>query len=329
MGLLISPWRLKRFGILAMNRRNSDYVQGHNPRELYPLVDNKLRTKEVAANAGIPVPELYGAIEHNYELRSLGETLAPYDEFVIKPAKGSGGSGIQVVTGRDGPLFIKGSGKRISLEFLKRHVANILSGLCSLGGQRDYAMIEYRVRPTPALGRISHQGVPDIRIILFHGYPVMAMLRLATHYSDGKANLHQGAVGVGINILDGSALSGVWRNRTVSAHPDSGLPLHEIRISNWHDLLLMAARCYDATGLGYLGVDLVIDNDRGPLVLEMNARPGLAIQIANNAGLLPRLGAIGKQYRKERLAAAERVEWMLRWLEGQSLREKISCRRHH
>ena len=51
----------------------------------------------------------------------------------------------------------------------------------------------------------------------------------------------------------------------------------------------LAARSYELTGLGYQGVDLVLDKDKGPLILELNARPGLNIQIANRAGLLTRL----------------------------------------
>jgi hypothetical protein len=46
------------------------------------------------------------------------------------------------------------------------------------------------------------------------------------------------------------------------------------------------------TGLGYIGCDLVLDRKLGPLILELNARPGLAIQIANGAGLSLRLQAI-------------------------------------
>lgn len=45
-------------------------------------------------------------------------------------------------------------------------------------------------------------------------------------------------------------------------------------------------------GLGYIGVDIVLDRDLGPLVLELNARPGLSIQLANKIGLLPRLQRI-------------------------------------
>jgi len=53
-----------------------------------------------------------------------------------------------------------------------------------------------------------------------------------------------------------------------------------------------SARGFEVTGLGYLGVDMVIDRDKGPLILEMNARPGLNIQIANCTGIATRIARI-------------------------------------
>jgi hypothetical protein len=51
----------------------------------------------------------------------------------------------------------------------------------------------------------------------------------------------------------------------------------------------------DQTGLGYIGADVVLDARRGPMVLELNARPGLAIQLANRAGLMPRLDTVDER----------------------------------
>jgi hypothetical protein len=48
----------------------------------------------------------------------------------------------------------------------------------------------------------------------------------------------------------------------------------------------------DALEMGYIGVDFVIDANVGAVVLEANARPGLAIQVAHRSGLLPRLQLI-------------------------------------
>jgi glutathione synthase/RimK-type ligase-like ATP-grasp enzyme len=62
--------------------------------------------------------------------------------------------------------------------------------------------------------------------------------------------------------------------------------------------------------LGYLGVDIVLTPDKGPILLELNARPGLGIQIANLAGLVPRLEKIRPQASKN-LLARERVDFSM------------------
>lgn len=288
----ISPRRLKKLGMLNMNRRNVDYIARYNDRSSYPLVDNKLKTKLAVSEYGVKTPRLLQVVRQQHEISHFRDMAAGLEGFAIKPAKGSGGKGITVITGRDGDDFVKASGARIPAAMLERHLTNILAGLYSLAGTPDVAIVENLVQSSPALARYSFQGVPDIRIVVFQGYPVMAMLRLATTASDGKANLHQGAVGVGLDIGSGKSLNAVQFNRPITLHPDTGLALENIGIEDWENMLEMAARCYEATGLGYMGVDLVVDANEGPLLLELNARPGLAIQMANGCGLLPRLNAI-------------------------------------
>ena len=156
-------------------------------------------------------------------------------------------------------------------------------------------MLEYRVLPDPVFEAVSYQGVPDVRVVVCQGYPVMSMVRLPTRRSHGKANLHQGAVGVGIDLATGRTVSGVLGNEIVDEHPDTGEPVQDIEIPRWDYLLTLAARCYELTGLGYQGVDIVLDRDRGPLILELNARPGLNIQIANQGGLKVRLDRIAAE----------------------------------
>jgi alpha-L-glutamate ligase-like protein len=281
--------RLTDLGIMGINRRNAEFTLAHNPRRYYPLVDDKLRTKELAAAAGIPVPELYGVVQSEYQVRHLPVWLKEHTDFVIKPAHGSGGEGILVIADKVHANYRTVSGLIMTQEELNHHVFNILGGLYSLGGQTDAALIEYRVRFDPVFDHICYQGVPDIRIIIFLGVPVMAMLRLPTRSSGGKANLHQGAIGVGVDLAGGATLKGVSRQEIVHEHPDTGHSLQGLVIPHWETLLDIAARCHELAGLGYLGVDLVLDQDRGPLLLELNARPGLAIQIANAAGLMHRV----------------------------------------
>lgn len=287
------PWQqLREAGIVGMNARNGHYIARYNERRLYPLVDDKLQTKRLAVEAGISVPELYGTLYTEHDVRALESLLAPHPNFVIKPAHGAGGEGIVVVRGRQGQDYLRASGAPITLGALSHHVSNILSGMFSLGGLPDQAMIEYCVDFDPVFAPITHHGVPDIRTLVFRGVPVCAMVRLPTRESDGKANLHQGAVGAGIDLVSGRTVGGVCGNRKVTQHPDTGAGLIGLEIPGWPVLLDLATRCFDLARLGYLGVDVVLDRNHGPLVLELNARPGLSIQLANDRGLLPRLQAV-------------------------------------
>lgn len=287
--------RLHRAGIVGMNSRNGDYIARYNARRLYPLVDNKMKTKDLAQQAGIAVPELYGVVRIQHDLSNLRDTLAGHRNFVIKPAHGAGGDGIIVVRGRQGDDYLRASGEPLSHAALEHHVSNILSGMFSLGGLPDEAMIEYCVDFDPVFAAITHHGVPDIRTLVFRGVPVCAMVRLPTRESDGKANLHQGAVGAGIDLHSGRTTSGVHHNAPVSHHPDTGQPLGDFQIPHWPRLLELATRCYELAPLGYLGVDVVLDRQLGPLVLELNARPGLSIQLANGRGIGPELRKLAQQ----------------------------------
>ncbi|MGR9116739.1 MAG: alpha-L-glutamate ligase-like protein [Gammaproteobacteria bacterium] len=297
---------LRELGLLGMNQRNGDYILRYNKRKYYPLVDDKLRTKKLAQTAGISVPELYAVIEAEYQIAKLPKLLEPYDEFVIKPAHGSGGEGILIVKGRRKNSYRKLNGMLLTHEEVGHHISNILSGMYSLGGQPDAALIEYRVDFDPVFEHVSYQGVPDIRTIVFQGIPVMSMLRLPTRQSDGKANLHQGAIGVGINLVNGHTTNGVWHEDLIDTHPDSGFSIYDLEIPCWEDILLLTASCQELVSLGYIGVDIVLDSKLGPLMLEINARPGLSIQLANKKGLLPRLEKI-ENIKKIPNSPAERV----------------------
>lgn len=303
----ITPRALRRRGLLGMNRRNLDFIGRYNSRDRYPLVDNKLQTRLLAQRYGIATPRLQHVIRTQHDIRELVRSPDGPRRFVVKPSRGSGGKGIMVITERTADGFIKASGEHLGYADLERDLSNILAGLYSLSGQPDVAIIEDVIEASPELADCSWQGVPDVRILLFQGYPVMAMARLSTRRSDGKANLHKGAVGVGLDVATGHCRHAVQFNNRVRRHPDTGYSLDQLAVPAWHPLLVQAAWCHEATGLGYLGVDLVIDRQRGPLLLELNARPGLAIQIANGQGLLPRLHHI-EALRRVHFSPEERVE---------------------
>lgn len=300
--------QLRQRGVLGLNARNARYIMPRNPRRYYPLVDNKVLCKRRLVEHGVAVPALLGEVGSQYEAAHLKKQLSALDEFVIKPASGSGGDGILVVTGRYEDKIWHGSGGRlISLSDMQYHVSGILAGMYSLGGQVDTAMIESLIRTDQRLRQLAPEGVPDIRVILYRGVPVMAMTRLPTRRSAGKANLHQGAIGAGIDLVTGQTMRAVMSARQVDLHPDTRHSVAGFTMPDWSNLLDIAVRCYDAIPLGYMGIDLVIDEDHGALVLEMNARPGLAIQIANNDGLGNRLAAVDRQDSPETRTAEERL----------------------
>lgn len=284
--------KLRRAGVLGINRRNSAFTLKYNQRRFYPLVDDKVLCKRRLQEHGLAVPELIAVIRYNSQVSHLDELLGDHDEFVVKPAHGSGGNGILVITDRRRDYFVDSDGKPVQRADLAHYLTNVTGGLYSLGGQPDVAMIETLVHFDPQFANLTYHGVPDIRMIVFKGYPVMAMTRLPTRLSHGKANLHQGAIGAGIELGSGITFGGVSGNNLVAEHPDTGTKIAGFEVPHWSRIMLMAAQCYEAVGLGYLGVDIVLDRDLGPLILELNARPGLNIQLANRRGLRHRLDAI-------------------------------------
>jgi len=216
---VMSPWQLRKLGVL-----------------------------------GIAVPELLGVIEGQWQMKKFATEVDQWQQFVIKPTRGSGGKGIMVITDRDFEYFIKSNGRKLQLNELRRHINNVLSGLYSLGGKPDKVMIEALINYDEVFNDYTYEGVPDIRVIVFRGFPVMAMLRCSTHASDGRANLHQGAIGVGIDINTGHSLLAVQHNHPVHEHPDTGKAFSELTIPNWDTILELAAGCYEMTGPGWPSV---------------------------------------------------------------------------
>lgn len=310
---------LKEMGILGINNRVGRYILRHNKRANYPLVDNKVLTAQRAEAWGIPTPENYMIVENYGSLKNLHKKLLQYESFVIKPANGSQGNGIIVFKEiikeeKDGEIRIlcrRSNDKLMDIDEVKHHISGILSGLYSLSGHSDAAIIQAKIDKHPIFDDYSFGGIPDIRVIVFEGFPVMSMVRLPTRTSDGKANLHQGAIGAGLNLSNGWTNNAVIRNQVVSVHPDTGHNLMGLKLPFWREILELAARCYDMVELGYLGADIVLTPDHGPILLELNARPGLAIQIANLAGLVPRLEKIRLEAPKG-LLAKDRVEYSMK-----------------
>lgn len=287
---LINNWYKK--GILGINRRNLHYIYPFNPRQNYSFADNKLITKNILISQKIPVPKIYAVFSHHFQLNTFEEKLKPFPSIVIKPAKGAFGYGIIILHKEKDNLWYAENENPMSLIDIKHHISSIISGIFSIDGQMDSAIVEEKISPPDWLKKISPCGCADIRIVVYKEIPVMAMLRIPTLSSKGRANLHCGAIGVGIEMDSGKTTKGVYRNKIISIHPDTRVPLSGISIPNWDKVLEIAVKTARAVKLGYIGVDIVLEREKGILVLEVNARPGLSIQIANLTGLIPKLKEI-------------------------------------
>jgi alpha-L-glutamate ligase-like protein len=298
---------MHRVGLLGINRRNAEYTLRWNDRRFYPLVDDKLRTKALCESADIPTPKLLAVARVQGDVDPMLRSLLGQGAFALKPSRGSMGNGILVVREQTEGRFRASGGVWISLDDLDYHASGILSGLYSLGGQPDAAFAEECLEIHPALQAICSDGVPDIRVVVHRGVPVMAMTRLPTIRSRGRANLHHGAVGAGIDLSTGRTTHAVVWSTPTLVHPDTDETVVDVPIPDFDRALEIAVRATDETKLGYVGADVVVDERYGALILELNARPGLAIQMANRAGLMPRLADITRRLRPE-MSLDERLE---------------------
>jgi alpha-L-glutamate ligase-like protein len=290
-----SRWKaLHSAGVLGMNARNTECILDLNPRSQFPLVDGKRKMHELCREIGVPTPDLYASLLSHSALRQLPRLLEGRTDFVVKPNRGAAGRGVLVITGRRGDDFLRHNGQTLSAEAFRQHISGIISGLFSLGGTEDEALIQQRVVPDPVLERISYQGTADIRVIVYKNEPIMGMLRLPTKASGGRANLHQGAIGAGIDMQTGLTHHAVLNNRKAEKHPDTGESVIGFAVPHWEQVLDMSRKVSQVVRMGYIGVDIVLDRTRGPLLLEANARPGLAIQISNSQGLLPKLLSVDR-----------------------------------
>ncbi len=278
--------------LLGMNARNLEYIRPHNRKRGMEIADSKLLCKRILKKNNLGVSALLAKIRTAEELDQFDWNTLP-DSFALKPNRGFGGEGIVVVYARKKgrtDAWVKADGSIVTVDDLRSHIRNILEGSYSLANTPDVAFFEERLKLLKLFKPYSYKGIPDIRVIVFNQVPVMAMLRLPTKASDGKANLQQGAIGVGIDLATGTTTTAIiGKGQLIEYVPGTRLVLSGIKLPYWKDILRMAIEAQRLSGLGFLGADIAIDRDRGPVILELNARPGLSIQLANLAGLKNRL----------------------------------------
>jgi len=276
--------------LLGMNARNQLYTI-LNSANAKRYGTSKYATKILLENKNIPTAKVFGILGTNEDVKDF-----PWESmeknFVVKPSNGNGGKGIAIFRTQqpDKQHWLDTVGQSWSLDEIRLHCADILEGEYSTYGANPTIIVEERVPIHTKFLKYVYKGTPDIRVIVFNHVPVMAMLRLPTKESEGKANLHQGAIAVGIDMFSGVTTYAITGDgKPISFLQDSKRKLNGIKIPLWKQLLETAVQASDAAGLVFCGVDLFLHEEKGPMVVELNANPGLSIQIANQAGLRRRL----------------------------------------
>lgn len=283
MRSLLQSIKTIQSNVVGINSRNNQLIYPHNARRHYTLADDKIKAKQVLVQANIPCAATYVVLSKIGEIPTVFEALTPYSSIAIKPANGKGGGGIMILHQNREGHWLKGE-KYISQPRIAKHMANIIMGVFS-GGKKDRVLIEYCIQSHPFFKKIYPVGVPDFRVILLKQTPVMAMLRVPTEQSDGKANLHQGGLGIGIDLETGLLRQGFDGKKYSDVHPDSKAQISGLQVPYWKKIIAISLQTAQAFPLQYLGVDIVIDQELGPLIMEVNVRPGLAIQLVNKCGL--------------------------------------------
>jgi alpha-L-glutamate ligase-like protein/uncharacterized protein (TIGR02421 family) len=274
--------------ILGMNARNLEYSV-HNTSQDKKFADNKIYTKNFLESRGIGVAKLYHVIDKYTQLSDEFFEGLP-DKFVIKPNLGFAGAGIYVITEKVKKSWRTASGKKITKDDLYRHCTDILEGKYSISGTRDKVIFEELLLPHSDLRKLTEEGLTDVRVIVFNMVPVMAMMRVPTNQSDGKANMELGAYGLGIDMGTGKTTGAAYYSKYLKKLLN-GQSAEGFKVPYWEEILLNSAKIQAATKIKYLGIDFVITTT-GVKVLELNARPGLKIQIANKAPMKERLNKI-------------------------------------
>lgn len=279
----------KLIDVLGINARAADYLR-LNFKVARRRADDKLSTKRMLRLGKIPHPKLLKRLASREDVFHFDWSKLE-SGFAIKPAQGLGGQGVMVVKrklkDKDRWTFV-GDGV-VGVADFRLHASDIIEGRYSRNNLSDVAMVEERVKIHPKFRKLAVEGTPDVRVIVYNHVPVMAMLRLPTEESGGKANLHQGAIGLGIDIATGITTHGVYKDEPIRYLPDTDKKVNGIAIPFWNDILKLAVQTQIISKLNYLSVDFLLDSEKGPLVLELNDQPGLSIQIANRIGLKRRL----------------------------------------
>lgn len=284
----------KNYWILWQNARNLLYIWWYNTKISKSLADSKLKTKEFLKLKWVNVPETLFILKEYKDLNYwLFDLLVP--PFVVKPNQWFWWKWILIIVNQNNEWdYLTNNDLTFTKKQLIKHFWDILDWFYSLSWNKDKVLIERKIELDEEIELLWKFWLPDIRVITFNMVPIMAMLRIPTKESWWKANLHSWACWVWIDIWTGK-LTYITSNSKILKSISWIGDIRWIILPHWDKVLTLAVKVQQITNIWYIGCDIVLDKIEGPLLLEMNVRPWLEVQIANMSALKTRL---------------ERVEWI-------------------
>jgi hypothetical protein len=276
-------------------------------RELSPREDRAISAKFLSERYlrwfDIPMPQTYGLFDPRFGRTADGKSLRNFqefrefveglavDKFVLKPAASAKGSGITVILGREGSIFISADGERYSPE---RLFEKCLEGWKLTYSHTPYGLIiqEY-IRQHEVLHKINPHSLNTLRVITFiNDRGEVEVLATQVKFGVGSImadNVARGGFGTRINengILGGAYPEKGDSYQPLEKHPTSGLQIAGVKLPFFAEGVALARRAQlHIPQLRTLGWDIAITH-KGPVVIETNVFWGHTIQIAIRRGLI-------------------------------------------
>ncbi len=291
LGLLEMSFPESHLSKVTSKREMDTISASFNPAAYEVLTSNKSIFYLFCKALGIPVPKLYAIFFRDTPGYGLhGEILSSREnwqtfisntlpsEFIIKPAKGTYGSGI-VCFSRNGERDF------VDIESEKQYNADEIYNMMYSYSKDDCFVIQERLMSHPEFTRLSDtESLQTLRIVTFvdngrqshilHAFfkPIVGRNIIDNHIHGltgnllAQVNVHNGTLNSAVKLTPN--YSGIV---TVARHPKTGIPFEGFVIPMWDAATSLAKEVsLKFLPLRIIGWDIAI-TPKGPCILEGNA----------------------------------------------------------
>lgn len=288
-----SPRDYYKYGFYAGGKtweQKSRYV-GRTGSRYWPFENNyfkytvtlsdKYVQKTLIHGFGLPTSKLITSIGEIYEIRTQGQLNSFLDEvnsdIALKPIDGAGGERILVLSRRLGH-FLAGN-KQYSNEMIWNHVRRNLKG---------GFLVEERVKNAASLSTIYPLSLNTFRVVTIKTKDQIWHLGgCVLKFGSGGSQVDNSEDDIQVAVDEnGMTVSAYWRDKAITHHPDTGMPLVGIELEEYKEIIGLALKASEKfCFMGTIGWDIAL-SDRGPLIIEGNTKWSTEYQIPMGRGYI-------------------------------------------